>query len=128
MQGTLTPRLADGLGRLCGATAGIMAVAGTVAAQQTFFTAACDAGIGKAFTFILTGAALYVILKGFLDTLMGVDQSRSRGSAKQQKAGRDRMKGGMKMVFGGIFIPPLMIALINAMGVSLDCLSPGLLV
>lgn len=124
----ITPRLAHIVGRLCGATVAIMAISGTVAAQQSFFKVACDAGLGKAFTFVLTGAAVFVIIKGIVQTIMGADQSKSRGSSSRQKEGRDRMKGGIMTIFGGIFIPPLVIGLINAMGVSLDCLNPGLLV
>lgn len=123
-----TTRLVRITGRVCGATGALTVVAGTAAAQDKFFQVACDAGLGAAITFILTGIAVYVIIKGMVDVIMGLDKSRSRGSSTRQKEGREGMKTGATKIFGGIFAPPLLLGLINAMGVSLECLSPGLLV
>lgn len=91
-----------------------------------FLTVACDAGLGKLFTFVLTGVAVYVILKGMITAIAGLDKGRSQASGAKRKQGREAMKDGAMQVAGGIFIPPLLIGAINAMGVSLGCLRPTL--
>lgn len=121
-------RVSRHIARISGTTVALSLIVGTAAAQETFFTVACDAGLGAAFTFILTGLALYVIFKGMVDAILGLDKRRSKGSSSRQKQGREGIKSGVTKIFGGIFAPPLLIGLINAMGVSLECLSPGLLV
>lgn len=97
--------------------------AGTGSGGSSFLQVACSAGLGQLFTFILTGAAVFVIAKGMITAVIGWDQTKS-GSGSKQKQGRQSMRDGATQVVGGIFTPPMLIGALHAMGVSLGCLTP----
>lgn len=99
---------------------------GAGAGGSAFLQVACDAGLGELFTFVLTGVAVYVIVKGIITAVIGLDKGRSKASGAKRKQGREALKDGARQVAGGVFLPPMLLGALNAMGVSLGCLTPTL--
>lgn len=99
--------------------------AGAGSGGSAFLQVACGAGLGKLFTFVLTGAAAFVIAKGMITAVLGWDKTHS-GSGSTQKEGREAMKNGATQIAGGIFTPPVLIGVLNVMGVNLGCLLPSI--